>query len=667
MATYERSEPDAGNLLLGNQENKAPAFSSARTKGEPIDLLKPGSPHHQWVLEYLLDRIKVSEDRMTKFYPRWQIAERKHQAYMSLPNYEQMLKDMNNNSQPPAPAIIVFPYCYATTATAVTYFLKAFCGRKPYFPLGADGREASDVVRFMEAMVQKHWDRNRGILKMFQLLLDGEIYGVGAIRATWNVEQGRRRIIRPPNLNEQLMYVDNPQAMPQFMRDYEDRVIWQGNDYLNIDPYMFFPDPNVPMNEVSRKGEYVFWREFLGKHILIKGQLDGGLKYVDTVEPLAGSEHDSRWYNLSHRSIISGGQSHAGDHLSGGYGRVNNTYMVDQGSVEIVPSELGLGASQRPTKFMFTILNKKQIVQAAELNLDHGRHPVEVNEPHTMGYGFGQPSGSDYTGPIQDILSWFIDSHIWNVRASLNNMWAYDPSKIDEQSLKYPQPGKFIKIRPLAYGTDIRQALWQFPVNDVTQNHMADLGAFMRIGDMVSAVNDPMRGVVNQGGRKTATEVRRTDENAFSRLGERAQLISSMSLCPLGEQTVLNIQQLQDPETWIKVIGQDHFQKYGQQLLTADFTYRVHDGTIPLDRVASFDLWKEILIGAAQQPMLQRTHSLPRIFEYVCELGGAHNIASFRLMSDVQIDEMVKQGNMVPLAGAAPPQAPRPNGSAAIQ
>lgn len=649
------------SFFLGSTEDRQ-TFETPDENQRPIDLLTPGSDHHEYVLNYLLARLRQAEERMTQFYSRWQIAERKFQAYLSLPNYEQMLKDMNNNSSPPAPAIIVFPYNYASISTAVTYFMKAFCGKKPFFPLGADSFEASEIIRFMEAMTQKHLDATSGVMKIFQIALDGELYGVGAVRCTWKTRRGRRRVVRALSPAERLSFSANPSGMPSLVRDHEERIVWQGNDLLNIDPYMFFPDPNVPMHLVSEKGEYVFWREFLGKHILIQGQKEGGLKYVDTVEPSTGSQHDSRWYNLSQRSLISSGQAHAGENTARGSERINNTYMVDQGSVEIIPSELGLGPEDYPVKYIFTILNKSQIVQAEPLDLDHGRHPVEVSEPHTMGYGFGQPAMGDYIGPIQDLLSWFIDSHVYNVRSALNNQWLYDPSKIDVKSLKYPQPGKFIPLKPTAYGQDVRAALAQFPVTDVTRNHMADLQTFVRIGDMVSSVNDPMRGVTSAGGRRTATEVRRTDENAFGRLGERAVLISQMCLTRLAEQIVLNVQQLQDPDTWIKVIGKQNFDKFGQQLLTADFTYRIHDGTLPLDRVASFDFWKELLLGMAQSPILTKTHSLPRVFEYVAELGGANNISSFRLMADTEIDNLVKQGNMIPL-NEAPGNVPQmPNG-----
>jgi hypothetical protein len=634
-----------------NEEAKVPEFSEQEPEN-PIDLLSPGSDHHAFVLGYLNKRIKSSEESMNKFYARWQIAERKMQAYLSLPNYEQMLKDMNNKSQQPAPAIILFPYQYAVISTIVAYMLKALCGKKPVFTLGANSKEAADNQRYMETMLQYQADHTRILLKACQLALDSQLYGLGVIRCNWAVKYGTRRVIRPLSETEAMMAAASG-STEQYVKDKQIKKIFAGVELTNIDPFMFFPDPNVPMVDVSSKGEYVFWREFIGKHILIQAQREGSLKYVETVEPGQANQGDSKWANLSHRSALTGGQAHAGESERGKGQTVSNSYMVDQGSVEIIPRELGLGDSDQPEKWLFTILNRKQIVQAEPLDMDCGRHPVEVTEPYTLGYGFGQPALGDYIGPIQDIVSWFVDSHIYNVRASLNNQWLYDPSKINEADLKYPQPGKHIRLKPLAYGTDVRQVITNFPVGNATQNHMSDMAQFLRIGDMVSAVNDPMRGVAPQGGRRTATETRQVGESAFGRLAAITSIVSQQAWVRIAEQMVLLTQQMQEEEIWLQVIGQQAFQTVGPSLLMGDFTYPVHDGTLPVDRVANLDIWKEILQGLGQSPVLSQTHSLPRIFEHVCQLGGADNITSFRLVPDAMMDQIAKAGNAIPLAEAA--------------
>lgn len=645
-------------LGLGDDSTEPPKFEVLKSDQEPIDLLKPGSDHHTFVLQYLKDRIKTSEDAMSKFYPRWQIAERKFQAYLSLPDYEAQLRKMNDESKIPAPALILFPYKYAVIATIVTYGMTVFCGRDTYFPLGADSKEQADIVRFMEMMVQRHCEKSKMIARVWQTLLDGELYGVGILRGIWRTKKGNRTIIRPAGEAEILAM---PDLAGKNVRDLEERIIWAGNDFVNIDPYMFFPDPNVPMSEVAERGEYVFWREFVGKHILIKAQKDGLLKYVETVQGDKGYEHDSKWWNLSHRSAISGGDSHAGDSRQKSNYAQDNTYMMDQGTVEIIPAELGLGPETTPQKWLFTVLNKCQIVGAEPLDYNHGNHPLRVSEPYNMGYGFGQPALGDYIGPIQDILSWFIDSHIYNVRAALNNQWVFDPSKIDEKSLKYSQPGKHIRLKPLAHGTDVRTAIQQLPVTDVTRGHMTDLSTFTRLGDMISAVNDTTRGVQPQGGRRTASETRIVGESALGRMGGHMRLISQQMFMPLIEDAVINIQQFQQADMWTKVIGAEAFGKWGEQLLTQDFTYPIHDGTLPLDKLQNFDTWKEILLGMAQSQILQQTHSFPRVFEHVCQLGGAANISSYRLVSDAEMDNLARMGAAIPLPqapGNVPPMGP---------
>lgn len=653
MKTTKLQQEMLDSIGLGGETTAdPPKFKELKNGAPAISLLAPGSEHHEFVLSYLLERIKMAEDAMSKFYPRWQIAERKMQAYLNLPNYEQMLKDMNDSSKPPAPAIIMFPYKYAVVSTIVTYGMNVFCSKDPMFNLGADSKEAADVVRYMETMLQRHAEKSKMIARIWQLLLDGQVYGMGVVRCMWDIKQGKRTVVRPPTESERMMYASNPDALPSQLRTSEERVVWAGNDVCNIDPFMFFPDPNVPMTEVSDRGEFVFWREFVGKHILLSQQNQGNLAYVDKVEPSQGDNHDSKWWNLSHRSVLAGGDAHAGDNLRKNHVGQNNTYMFDQGTVEIIPAELGLGPETKPVKWLFGILNKTQIVQAQEVNLNHGRHPIEVSEPYTLGYSFGSPALGDYIGPVQDILSWFVDSHIYNVRAALNNQWVFDPSKVDEKSLKYPQPGKHIRLKPLAYGTDVRTAIQQLPVQDVTRNHMSDLQVFTRIGDMVSAVNDTARGVQPTGGRRTATENRMTGEAGASRLAGMMKLISQQAIVRIVEQMTLNIQQLQDMDMWTKVIGQEAMAKAGQQLLSMDFTFPAHDGTLPLDRIANFEHWKEILFGMAQSQVLQTTHSFPKIFEYVAQLGGATNISSFRLVSEPEMDKLAQMGAAIPLPGA---------------
>ena len=109
------------------------------------------------------------------------------------------------------------------------------------------------------------------------------------------------------------------------------------------------------------------------------------------------------------------------------------------------------------------------MVQAEPLDYDHDKHPVAVIKPSAFGYAFGAPGPLDFLGPIQDTLSWFINSHIHNVRTALNNMFVVDPSIVELQDLKNPSPGKIIRVKRSAYGQDVKSVLQQLEVQESRQ------------------------------------------------------------------------------------------------------------------------------------------------------------------------------------------------------
>src|SRR5258708_6390508 len=60
-----------------------PEVGEAELDEEPIDRLKPGSQLHKTVLEYLTNRIRFSERKMSAFIPRWRWNEARVQAFVT--------------------------------------------------------------------------------------------------------------------------------------------------------------------------------------------------------------------------------------------------------------------------------------------------------------------------------------------------------------------------------------------------------------------------------------------------------------------------------------------------------------------------------------------------------------------------------------------------------
>lgn len=626
----------------------------------PIDRLKPGSDLHRKVLTYLLERLNFSEKNMAGFYARWQAQEKRVQAYVDLADWEQTLKDLNDSGKPAAAVSITVPYSFATIQTIVTYLIQTFAGRKPMFQIGSHKKETMEGAQMLELVLQYNADNTRLIKQLFQYLFDGQLYGLGIIRTQWKNETKKRTVWIPPE--------GDPTGKMQKQRI--DKLVYSGNECEAIDPFMFFPDPRVPMIEVNRKGEFCFWRSYMGVHALKKNDI---FTWVDAIGEMRNEPTDNE--DTSARGIRIGGLSTPMEADQNTAFGGKDYVQVDQGTVEIIPAELGLGTSEKPEKWIFTLGNKMQIIQAEPFDTDHDMHPVAVIEPYSLGYGFGQPSLADFTGDIQDMLSFLVNSHMDNTKTALNNMFIVDPQMVELQDLKEPGAGKLIRLKKAAQGRSVRDVIQQLPVSDVTRGHIKDFELFMGMGDSLSAVSDNLRGQQDSGGRKTATEIRTSGEAGASRLSSLTRKISSQGMVDMTEQMVLNIQQYLEDDFYLDIVGEQglekHFRNLGQdgqvqvrpEFMVGDFHYPVHDGTLPMDRVAMLDVWKEIFIGVLQDPTgeLRQTFSITKIFKHLADLGGAKNLDQMEVQMNVAppgaeagLEQQAAAGNAVPVGGSTP-------------
>ena len=648
--------------LGGSPISDSPAPPSATVAGPAIDLLPPGSERHDFVKDYLLQRLRDSERKMNQFHARWQVSEKKMQAYIDLPNWEKTLKEMNDSGKPPLIVSVTIPLSFAMISTIVTFLLHTFSGRKPMFQVGSYKAETVKSSKNMETVIQYNADHTRLIKWLYQFFQDGQIYGLGVLRSRWKVETALRTVRKANTLRS--IFGITVGSAAETVRELH--TIYEGNEVTSQDPYMFFPDPRVPMTEVNRRGEYVFTRSYEGRHILLQMQEDENLniKWIDHIPNSIPRNFGDTDDTQSVRSLMSGGDAHPGSSFRTGDLQQQSFVQLDQGSVFIIPRELGLGHSMKPEKWLFTIANKERIIQAEPADDDHGMHSVAVAEPYTMGYSFGSLGLADYLGPLQDSISWLMNSHIDNVRKALNDMFIVNPAMIEMQDLKNPAPGKLIRLKQAAFGTDVREAVMQLQVNDVTKGHLQDLELFLRISQLLSAVSDNVLGLQEAGGRKTATEVRTSTEAAASRLAAQARIISAQAIVDLTEQMSVNIQQRQSDDFYISVVGREGAEspiKIRPDQLAGDFFYPIHDGTLPLDRVAMVDVWRELFSVVLQDQQLRGSYDIPRMFEFIAELGGAKNIAGMRLdvAPDAAMQQGVQAGNVVPIPGGnpvAPPQ-----------
>lgn len=620
--------------------NALPSPELREEDNDVIASLRPGSEKERKVRERLNRMFLFSHNAMSNFHPRWLWMEQKVQAYIKLPDYKQLVEEMQGNlGAAPEPIQVIVPYTYSTIHAAATFVYAVLAGRRPIFPLLATRGTATDKARYMEQAVQASLEATKAYEGIWQFIWDCLNYGFGAVRIGWCEEHGS------------MITLQNGQ------REKVKGLKYAGNKLLPIDPYNFFPDPRVPMHEVNTKGDFVFWTTSQSKMVLMDKERKGHFKWVEkAAETVKEMGRDAG--ELPAVSNISNRRARIG---------MNNTLLVPsgddvvgflplrEGTVRLVPKDWDLGDSEASEIWKFTWV-KNQIIQATPLNMAHDKHPVAVAEPTGFGHEFGSIALADFINPFQDIISWLVNSRMENVRTTINNQFVVDPFRVEMQDLRQPAPGKAIRLKQTAIGTPVDEAIKQLTTVDVTQGHVNDIQLMRLLADTATGVNDNLRGV-NQGGRRSATEARISMQAGASRLSQLAIRISSQGMMDICEQMIMNIQQFMPQEMWVEVSGDEGPQStlMTPDMLVGSFNYQLSDGSLPYDKTALLEVWKEIMFGVAQDPELRQTYSIDKLFEHVAVLGGAKNIASFKKPPPPP---------QMPFAPGQPPQGAVPAGPA---
>ena len=617
-----------------------------------------GTKLHDKLKQAVRERVRASESKLSSRYAAWEQAERLFSAYQK-PTTDDQLRASERKTGKTQFTTITIPYSYATLLVAHTYWASVFLSRTPVFQFTGRHGESQQKVQAIEALIDYQLTVGEMLVPLYIWLLDTGKYGLGILGNYWADEHSMvTKIEKRPST-----FMGVP--IPGTEKDRRVRSLvpgYQGNRLFNVRPQDFLPDPRVSVANLQ-DGEYCGRRVSIGWNTIIKRKKAGIYFNVDRLKHSAVTYNQSRNLNGRYTPTDEVGQTdQLTDYLDSGENKAPSSVECVEMVIELVPSDYSLGASDYPEKWVITLAFNEVVIGVQPLGADHDRFPYFVNTYEFDVYSHSSRGLMEILQPLNNTMDWLFNSHMFNVRKSLNNEWIYDPSKIYEKDLRDTKAGKMVRLRASAYGTDVRTVVTQFPVQDVTRQHLNDIRVLIELFQRVSGVNDNQMGLVNAT-RKTATEVRSSTNMGINRLKVNAEYGSAMGWAPLATVLVQNSQQEYTSERQLKIVG-DLMQGDPQFLaVTRDdiqgfFDFVPVDGTLPVDRFAQATLWKEILTGLVKFPQLAQQYDIGGIFAWVAQLAGLKNISQFKLKPQVvpdatALDEAAK-GNLTPIAGTGP-------------
>lgn len=393
--------------------------------------LDPNGDLHKKLVTEILNRVQESNSAMSQRHPSWAQIDETLTAYIRTDSQENEVKAKDNRK----PVSIVVPQTYATLEILLTYMTAALL-ENPLFRFEGRGPEDQLGAIMLEKVIEQQVYYSKIALALHTLFRDGLAYGLGAGAPIWYEEWGDvTRAVQRPNIWSMLTGRPGP-----MVKEVSREMLFEGNKLDNIDPYLFLPDPNVPIQRIQ-DGEYLGWISRTNYMLLLGEESDSAeLFNVRYLRALG----DARSHYAKSDASGRGTRSSASQSVSSW---VTNVVDVIYMYVRIIPREWKLPGSEtnrdgkRPEVWMFALAGDNVIIQAKPLGLNHNKIPVVTFAPDYDGYSITPISKLEITAGLQTALDWMFNCYDDQTEILTSRGWINLAETLPDDEVATVDPG----------------------------------------------------------------------------------------------------------------------------------------------------------------------------------------------------------------------------------
>lgn len=500
---------------------------------------------HSNIANMVLNFARESGEKMSVRHPSWRKIDENQTAYISTDEKE----DAEQRKDSRKPVHIVIPMARACLETQVTYDCAATL-EDPIFGYIGSGPEDRFGAMMCELEIQRQSILNRFVLNLMTFFRDSRKYGFGVIHPQWYRRMGQE----VQTVQEKFMGMI-PIGKPRTV--VSERVITEGNRLCNIDPYEFYPDPNVSISAIQ-DAQFVCWSRRTDLDTLLSMERSGGYGYfnVEYLRKLVPA------YSRLREEYRSGRNTKTGfDNTTG----TNEGDPVDVITmfVRLIPYEVKLGSSRYPEVWCFEVAGDQLVIKAEPMNFRHGMYPIVTCAPTYDGYSIAPTSDQEIVYGMQKVLDFLINQFVRDQKKTGNDMLLADPSRWMLSTLEDPEPGRVILLEEQYWGVPgaTKEGLEQLKFNNTSANNIIAAAFFIDGMQRVLGATDAVQGVTrSKSEAMTATEIRTAEQSSLSRLQKDVRVIDVMGMTDLGIMLASNTQQFMSLGHYVKVTGRNEEQ-----------------------------------------------------------------------------------------------------------
>src|SRR2546421_2954009 len=555
------------------------------------------SAFHKQMLTDSRALVTMSRRKMEGYYARW---DRNDELFRSIRPRD--IEDVKARERG-EPEKLVVPIAFSQAETFVAFCYSLYTQRDRIFELEGFTADDDMPAKVAEALLAQNLSYNKFEALLALFLRDIARFGLGIFKVRWVTE---KQTIREQKETPGTSFLGVRLLAPKTKEVLTEAVKYQGNKIVHISPYRFYPDPRLPLVRFQ-EGEFCASEDLYSMSQLKQWEHEGEVAGTEFIKPI-NKEFDSvrgYRYDTGEESLgaFSPGAGMRGD------GQVKKTVLVTEIQRELVPSsyevdDVPIGKEDYPVKYVIWLANNQRVIKCEPLGYLHDEFtyivaPFIYDDNVHVGDGL-----MDTIGMLADVITWFINSRITNVRKVNGDKLIVQPKNVNMDDLEQRRP--VIRLTSSATG-DIDRSIRQLQLTDVTSNHIADTKYLQEIVQIVTGINDSLLGQF-QPGRRSATEHRNVTSGSAARLKACASVLFKVALEPMARQMLSNLQDGLDEEQFVKLVGLqqsmegERFIGVTKQDLVGKYEFEVFDGTLPSERSNTAQALEEVLTMLLQNP-----------------------------------------------------------------
>jgi hypothetical protein len=624
------------NGLEAMQHSTVPLAKPTVSLGHPYRNEKT----HDKLLNYLKQRLIFGKNVRDTDLARLVRTDKKVAGWLKLSRQDKIRLRQQDDEGDPLITKINLPLAWVHIDDIMTYFAQTFAPNRGMFYHTAkheETDEASQIVTKMNNDAIQSGAYREILLGLFGLLK----YNKGGYWVNWSREQGPTLVQTEVNKQPQV----------------EMQVRWQGNRMEAVDNYNFLYDPSVPLHKLHTDGEFCA-RVDVRSHYWLQDRAARGIYYncEEALSKDCSGQQMTYYRNPPQEAAFTSGSTDGTDTGTNWVGILSETsgyikangYEVATIYIRLNPTEFGLVEGGRDAKaarnryevWRFSILNDETIIEATYMNNIHGFLPCFVGTMNDDIMGAATKSVAEILTPLQDFASFLVNTHVEASRSNLYGTTAYDPTMIDFDSIPKGEVAARVKIRPAAYGKDIRTFLFQIAANQDTGQTMQDLeGVMGLINQFFPTQSLPSQ--IASIDRAVDSQVAAVQQGANRRQQKAARLLDDSIFRNVRFAMYYNIiQYAPDSEEIVDAFSGNKVTLNIQALRNSNLPYIIGQGLKAIDRMAAAGMLQQIIFALIQAPQVAQGLDLLALIDYWTSMIDVDiDMKQFRLQPTGQTDE----------------------------